>query len=164
MRIRFYHFYWVDTSAGEKLVTDCVSRPVVSISSMPWFIWYLWLKFSIPGQSNSSTSSLSLIWLFSLCPLACFLPKSFHYLVFQIFLIWTDKDYFRNVSCALNYDIYVFILGNRKLFLMAYILYYFWRIGPTYSRFIPSVSPVSSCCIEPQGNIVNVHNYYCFIS
>ena len=50
-------------------------------------------------------------------------PNKFSLLGFPNLFIMNvpDKDYFRNVSCALNYDVYVFILSNRKLALVAYL-------------------------------------------
>jgi len=39
--LRFYYYHWVDTSAGGLLVPEGIILPVVSVSSLTWFIRYL---------------------------------------------------------------------------------------------------------------------------
>jgi hypothetical protein len=45
--LRFYHYLWVDTDAGELLVPEGMIRPVVNASALTWldtymFDWLIW--------------------------------------------------------------------------------------------------------------------------
>jgi hypothetical protein len=40
--LRFYYYHWVDISAGGLLVPEGIIRPVVSDSTLTWFIRYVY--------------------------------------------------------------------------------------------------------------------------
>ena len=46
--LRFHYYHQVDSSPGGLLVTECIIRPVASVSALTWFIRYIYdrnLKF-----------------------------------------------------------------------------------------------------------------------
>jgi hypothetical protein len=45
--LRFNYFHCVDTSAGALLVPDGIICPVVSASTLTWFIKYILSKFTV---------------------------------------------------------------------------------------------------------------------
>ena len=40
---RVYYYQWVDTSAGGLLVLEGIRRPVISTSSLMWFIKHIYI-------------------------------------------------------------------------------------------------------------------------
>ena len=42
--ILFYYYHWVETPAGGLLVPEGIIRPVVSVSTLTWFIRYNFIE------------------------------------------------------------------------------------------------------------------------
>jgi hypothetical protein len=44
--VRFHYYQWIDTSAGGLLVRGGIIRPVISVSTLTWFISYIFIVSS----------------------------------------------------------------------------------------------------------------------
>jgi len=85
--LNLYYYHWVDTSASGLLVPESITRPVVSVSELTWFIRYI-CYWNIRFQNNviinktklppSEIDDRSWFWLSFLDPLVYLLPKTFN--------------------------------------------------------------------------------------
>jgi len=50
--LHFYYYHWVGTSAGRLLVPNGIIRPVVSASTLTWFIRYIFITEMIKFLNN----------------------------------------------------------------------------------------------------------------
>jgi len=102
----FYYYHWVDTSAGRLFAPEGIIRPVVSASTLTWYIRYiyylniLFLNNAIINKNRihplgigdlsrfsppSGIGDRSLFWLSCLGPLGYLLPKTFTLFGFPMF-------------------------------------------------------------------------------